>query len=255
MATQRRQITADEYRRLAELGVLGESVELIDGWIVYGRYPFAFSEEAITAARAAGVELDAPAQAAGDEPGSRGMLPAPTDVRGRDVNGGEAIVLRRLKPGEFDRLLELGVIPRKVELIKGLLPSGFPFAISREAVEVARAAGIELDTPRESDQLSFERRAAVVGEPFDERAMPDPEAIRAALAPSPELARTLAARLAWEDLETILLIRIEERDEPFAAAVAWMAEPDEALDGHSPAYWIAAGGDRERLERLARRGT
>ena len=50
MATQRRQITVEEYWRLGELGVLGEKIELLDGWIVYGAYPVAFSDEAIAAA-------------------------------------------------------------------------------------------------------------------------------------------------------------------------------------------------------------
>ena len=143
MATQRRQITAEEYRQLAELGVLGEKVELLDGWIVFGRYPFAFSEQAIAAARAAGIELDQLGRASG-----------------------------------------------------------------------SRSSG----APRWSAAV---RRAA----------MQDPEVFRAALAPPPERARTLAARLAWEDLEPLLLIRTEEGGAQFAAAVAWMAEADEASMG------------------------
>ena len=58
MPIQQRRITAREYEQLAVIGVLGEGgVELLDGWIVYGKYPFAFTEEAVQAARAAGIEL------------------------------------------------------------------------------------------------------------------------------------------------------------------------------------------------------
>jgi hypothetical protein len=44
-AVPARQITAEEYWRLGEIGVLGEKVELIEGRIMFGNYPFAFSEE------------------------------------------------------------------------------------------------------------------------------------------------------------------------------------------------------------------
>jgi hypothetical protein len=61
VARQQRPITAREYTRLGEIGVLGERVELIRGWIVHGRYPYEFADEAISAARAAGIELTEPA--------------------------------------------------------------------------------------------------------------------------------------------------------------------------------------------------
>ena len=53
----KRPITADEYFRLAEIGVLGEKVELIEGEIVFGRYPFVFSAEAIAAAHADDIDI------------------------------------------------------------------------------------------------------------------------------------------------------------------------------------------------------
>ena len=60
MPIQRRRITSEQYHQLADIGVLGEDVELLDGFICSGRYPFAFTKEAVQAARAAGVELTAP---------------------------------------------------------------------------------------------------------------------------------------------------------------------------------------------------
>ena len=71
MARQQRPITTQEYRRLgpAEAGVLGEKVELLDGWIVSGRFPFEFSDEAVAAAREVGVELTEPAGGHAPEPG------------------------------------------------------------------------------------------------------------------------------------------------------------------------------------------
>jgi len=58
--TQQRPVTAEQYRRLGEIGALGEGIELIDGYIVSGRFPFAFSGEAIAAARATGINLTSP---------------------------------------------------------------------------------------------------------------------------------------------------------------------------------------------------
>jgi hypothetical protein len=57
---QARPITAEEYSRLGEIGVIGEKVELIDGQILFGRYPLAFSAEQLAAAREAGIDLSAP---------------------------------------------------------------------------------------------------------------------------------------------------------------------------------------------------
>jgi hypothetical protein len=54
-----RRMTVEEYQRLEEIGVLGEQVELIEGQILFGRYPFMFSGEAVAAAREAGIELAA----------------------------------------------------------------------------------------------------------------------------------------------------------------------------------------------------
>src|SRR4051812_30537747 len=65
MPVQRRPITPEEYHRLAAIGVLeAGGVELHEGWIVYGRFPFVFSEAAVVAARVAGIELDEPDQPA-----------------------------------------------------------------------------------------------------------------------------------------------------------------------------------------------
>jgi hypothetical protein len=108
--TQRRPITGEEFSHLWELDVLGEKVELLDGWIVHGRYPYAFSEEAVAAAREAGIEL---ADSSGDP--SHGARPA-----------------RLLSADEYDRLVELGVLGEQVELVDGRLVFGrFPFVFSR----------------------------------------------------------------------------------------------------------------------------
>jgi hypothetical protein len=50
-------LTVQEYQRLGEIGVLGDKIELIDGTVRCGDYPFMFSAEAVAAARAAGIEL------------------------------------------------------------------------------------------------------------------------------------------------------------------------------------------------------
>lgn len=145
MATQRRPITGDEFYALWQLGVLGEKVELLDGWIVYGDYPFAFSEEAAAAARAAGIELGDP-DADGDAVEvDHGARPA-----------------RSLTAAEYDRLIELGVLGEQVELIDGRIVSGrFPFVFSGEAIAAARAAGIELDPPEQGPGY----RLAALGTP------------------------------------------------------------------------------------------
>jgi hypothetical protein len=51
------------------------------------------------------------------------------------------------------------------------------------------------------------------------------------MAPSAELAETVTAREHWHALERVLLILTEEGHLDFATAVAWLASPDEALDG------------------------
>lgn len=56
-AVPARRMTVEEYHRLGELGVLGDKIELIDGQVICGDYPFVFSAEAVAAARAAGIEL------------------------------------------------------------------------------------------------------------------------------------------------------------------------------------------------------
>ena len=59
--TQQRPITVAQCHELARIGVLGETgVELIDGWLSYGSFPFALAPEAIAAARAAGIDLTTP---------------------------------------------------------------------------------------------------------------------------------------------------------------------------------------------------
>lgn len=67
------------------------------------------------------------------------------------------------------------------------------------------------------------------------------------------LADTQLAREHWAALEPVLLILIEDGGVQFATAVSWLAEPDDALDGHSPAQWVAAGRDIDRLTMIARR--
>jgi hypothetical protein len=71
-------------------------------------------------------------------------------------------------------------------------------------------------------------------------------------APSAELAETLMARECWQALEPVLLILIEDGPVTFPTAVSWMTFAHEALDGLSPAQWVADGRDTERLLRVAR---
>jgi hypothetical protein len=97
----------------------------------YGDYPFAFSEEAVAAARAAGIELGDPEPDRERVDPSHGARPA-----------------RAVTAAEYDRLVELGVLGGQVELIGGRIVFGrFPFVFSGEAIAAARAAGIELDPP------------------------------------------------------------------------------------------------------------
>src|SRR4051794_28700153 len=65
-------------------------------------------------------------------------------------------------------------------------------------------------------------------------------------------AETLRAREHWADLERVLLVLVEDGLMNFATAVSWLAEPDPALDGLSPAQWVAAARDPERLMQIAR---
>jgi hypothetical protein len=99
----------------------------------------------------------------------------------------------------------------------------------------AREAGIDLDLDPPAQRPTSR--------------CPSPEALR----PGPELARTLAARQAWTDLEPVMLVLIEQGGVQFETAMSWLTEPDEALDGHSPAAWIAAGRNPATVEPLARR--
>lgn len=58
--------------------VLGEKVELLAGWIRYGCFPFSFSEEAVAAAWAVGIELDEHESGPGYRLASVGMPPRAT---------------------------------------------------------------------------------------------------------------------------------------------------------------------------------
>ena len=49
-----------------------------------------------------------------------------------------------------------------------------------------------------------------------------------------------------------MLILVEEGGAHFATAMSWLASPDDALGGASPAQWVAAGRDYERLLLVAR---
>ena len=73
------------------------------------------------------------------------------------------------------------------------------------------------------------------------------------MAPSARLAETLSAREHWQALEPVLLVLIEDGHLDFATAVSWLAAPDDALDGLSPAQWVEVGRDSERLLLIARR--
>jgi hypothetical protein len=49
-------MTVDEYRTLVEAGVI-DKVEFIDGAVVMGRFPLAFSHEQVEAAAELGIDL------------------------------------------------------------------------------------------------------------------------------------------------------------------------------------------------------
>ena len=70
-------------------------------------------------------------------------------------------------------------------------------------------------------------------------------------APSAQLAATLMAREHWQVLEPVLLILVEAGHLTFPTAVSWLADPNDALDGLSPAQWVADSRDIERLLRVA----
>ena len=126
--------------------MLGEGgVELLDGWIVYGKYPFAFAEEAVRAARTAGIELTERVAHARAATAERGHSSQAASWHGRSP---------RAKPG---------------------------------------GPGADHADPRRAGGATI------------------------------------------------------------ATAMSWLAEPADALDGQSPASWIAAGRDRQKVELLARR--
>ena len=61
-------MTLDEYIALTEAGIL-DKVELMDGVVMMGRFPLAFSADQIAAASEIGVDLTAESGAAGDTAG------------------------------------------------------------------------------------------------------------------------------------------------------------------------------------------
>jgi hypothetical protein len=56
MASVRRKLTSDEYRRLVEAGIVGP-VELLDGRVVIGAFELAFSDAQIAAASDVDVDV------------------------------------------------------------------------------------------------------------------------------------------------------------------------------------------------------
>ena len=50
-----------------------------------------------------------------------------------------------------------------------------------------------------------------------------------------------------------MLILVEQGGAHIATAMSWLVEPDDALDGQSPASWIAAGRDPATVAGIARR--
>jgi hypothetical protein len=141
---------------------------------------------------------------------------------------------RPITPEQFRQLTRIGVLGEEpVTLQDGwIVYRQFPFAFSDEAAALARAAGIVLDEP---EALSEESRAGT------------------GQAPDGERTRRLAARRLWRELEPIMLILVEQGGAHFATALSWLAEPDVALGGQSPASWLAAGRDAETVALIARR--
>jgi hypothetical protein len=141
---------------------------------------------------------------------------------------------RRITPEEYHQLATIGVLGEGgVELRDGWIVYGkFPFAFTDEAAAAARDAGIVLDHPEEP---------------------PLPPAPSGSLKPDADLTRTLTARRVWAQLEPIMRILVEQGRVHIATAMSWLAGPDEALDGHSPASWLAAGRDPETVALIAGR--
>jgi hypothetical protein len=139
---------------------------------------------------------------------------------------------RPITPEQYRRLVAIGVLDENsVHLQHGWIVHR-PVTFSDEAAAAARRAGIVLDEPPAQSQAAATR----------DRPAPDDEPAR-----SPE------ARRLWLQLEAIMLILVEQGGAHFATALSWLAEPDEALEGQSPAAWLAAGRDPETIARLAGR--
>jgi hypothetical protein len=64
--------------------------------------------------------------------------------------------------------------------------------------------------------------------------------------PTPALDEQLAV------LAELMRVLVEDRHAHLASAAAWIGAPDDALEGHSPASWLAAGKDPERLRVICR---
>jgi hypothetical protein len=55
-------------------------------------------------------------------------------------------------------------------------------------------------------------------------------------------------------LGELMRILVVDGHAHLATAASWIAEPDDALDGLSPAAWLAAGRTPDRLRTLCRQG-
>jgi hypothetical protein len=166
------------------------------------------------------------------------------------TGSGARLVGRLISAEQYERLAQIGVLGEQVELIEGRIVCGrYPFALSDEAIAAARAHGIELDAPERRPGYTF---ASLRTPPPQTADRPGEAETRRIAGPSRELARTLAARSAWTELEPVVLALIEGGAE-FMRAVEWLAAAHDELDGSSPAGWIAAGRDPERALALANR--
>jgi hypothetical protein len=135
---------------------------------------------------------------------------------------------------EFDRLVAIGVLGERVELIDGRITFGrYPLMFSAEAVAAARAAGVE---------LSASPRSATPSRVTD----------RSPSAPMRASLTEQVVRQHWRVLERVVVILTQSGGAGLTLAASWCGSRDEALDGLSPAAWLERGGDPERLLQLAR---
>jgi hypothetical protein len=123
-----RPMTADEYERLWQVGVLGEKVELIAGRIAFGRYPFVLSAEAVADARDAGIELAPPAEAPPTAPSDAPFLTPETTagVRARQQwQVLERVMLVLVQDGGADLTMAASWCRSEDEALGGLSPAAW----------------------------------------------------------------------------------------------------------------------------------